>query len=231
MYNAPLRVLKRLSLRDLPGSREHNLLFALSNAAMRGSEGKTGRGPGQHVGPMLRSDAACSQTSEVYASSSLFWLNASYTTHQHNRHMRLAIAYVLVAALMVQADHYTCNWQDQGVLSPATYGYELYCRASAKFLNTTNAEYYCPAGPGYILKVADYGFLAPETLEIRSPCAKNGFANDCSWLYWGVCDAPSDQKSADPFHCKYLGRHDDCSWPTKFAAGTEPATLDIWRKK
>lgn len=147
-----------------------------------------------------------------------------------------SILCVVQLFLRSAADHYTCDWQGPGLLSPESYGtYQLFCRAPKIEINSTHAQYICPSPIVLYALAADYGFLAPGKLEFSTPCGGGGYGTnfDCGYHTWALCDAPAG-KDNDPstFNCRYMGRMDDCEWPITYAnSANAPKSVDIWRKK
>lgn len=86
-----------------------------------------------------------------------------------------AIALFLSATLPgVTGTHVTCNWVPGGTGDPVALGYRRWCTAVK---NDKDNRYYCQNCPNrkrdedpevcYGDMVADYGYLAPRTLEFR----------------------------------------------------------------
>lgn len=99
----------------------------------------------------------------------------------------LLVVFLVAFAPVSHAKHRICSWQDQGLLSPAHYGYIRFCLANLTRYNETQGGYFCWNSSEH---VADYGFLGPQKLEFASPCGTGGYARDywCeSMQYWGVC--------------------------------------------
>ncbi|PWN24453.1 hypothetical protein BDZ90DRAFT_235005 [Jaminaea rosea] len=145
----------------------------------------------------------------------------------------LGLLLITLGLVLTAADHFTCTWQDQGTLSPSKYGYTLYCDAPVTRINDTHAKYICTSsiffGLGHTsIRVADWGFLGPNVLEFANPCGRKGYA-DCEWRYWGLCNGTADAK-ADMSNvlCRYMGHHDDCSWPVNPAHA--PDRVQIWNQ-
>lgn len=138
-------------------------------------------------------------------------------------------------AIAVVATHSQCLWQDQGKLSPSLYGYNNFCTPVKHAVNTTHSQYFCRRraegmGANTTVLVADYGYLAPQTLEFASPCS-HGYAPDCDVHFWGVCTEAADlgKDRNQTFSCRYLGRRDDCEWPVKL--DKSPDRISIWSKR
>lgn len=84
----------------------------------------------------------------------------------------LSVAILLSVTLpSVTSNHVTCKWVPGGTGDPVALGYQRWCTAVK---NAKDNRYYCNSCPNrkreeacYGEKVADYGYLAPKTLEFR----------------------------------------------------------------
>lgn len=137
----------------------------------------------------------------------------------------------------ISADHHVCTWGGPGPLSPSSYGFAHFGEAGVDKINDTHASYTTPFPGNALVKVqvADYGFLAPRTLEFATACggkgyAGNGLINYCiTYKVWAVCLGKAGS-GVDPkaVNCRYLAAKDDCSWPDQFDADKIPQSVDIW---
>ncbi|PWN26465.1 hypothetical protein BDZ90DRAFT_261278 [Jaminaea rosea] len=131
---------------------------------------------------------------------------------------------------MALTKHVVCTYKP-GSKNPSTYQYKLYCVAnkSGSAESTEVAIYNCSSqlGDNRNARVADYGFLAPKTLEMATPCGSGGygFAADggCHSRHWAMC-----LDNSDLGNCYYMDRHDDCEWPGKLEYAKLPTTITIW---
>lgn len=89
-----------------------------------------------------------------------------------------------------------------------------------------------------IVRVADYGYLAPKLLEFSTPCGHDGYGdNDYFELCprfraWGVCLGASGPE-VDPkaVNCRYLSGKDDCQWESELEASQIPDKVEIWGRE
>lgn len=138
---------------------------------------------------------------------------------------------LLLHASLALATHQVCDWQDQGPLSPSTYGYRLRATAPVTRINDTHAKYVWHHKVFFFITVkktvADYGFTAPQVLEFAKPC-HHGY-DICKYRrHYGVCNGTTGPDMKD-VACKYMYHRDDCEWPVKTIKA--PESVEIWRKR
>lgn len=152
--------------------------------------------------------------------------------------MMLLVATVSLLLLLplkaqsAKAKHRICTWDGPGSGSPGSHGFRKFCSAGMSRVNETHATFGCnyPGILSIIVKVADYGYLAPKTLEFASPCAHDGYARNsevtlCGTMKAvGVCLGQSVQ-------CKFMSGKDDCSWASTFEPSDLPQSVEIWGRE
>ncbi|PWN28654.1 hypothetical protein BDZ90DRAFT_259682 [Jaminaea rosea] len=144
--------------------------------------------------------------------------------------LKALLARILVSAsffMVVAADHFTCSWTGPSTKDPDQHGYSKFCEAGYSASNVGRGRYLF--GDSIDTKVADWGFLHPETIEFGTPCNGGGYGGDSCLhgKYWGVCIEENDYTR----DCRYLSKWDDCEWPTKFNNDTRPSSVSIWYQK
>lgn len=143
--------------------------------------------------------------------------------------LHLAVYLLTYLSDPTNATHVNCTWAGPGPNGPRSYGYTTFCQADVHFTDDLHAEFRCKIVLG-TAKVADWGYLRKNVLEVATPCNGGGYGNenDCSYASWGLClrdEAGSATSSTD---CLFFERFDDCEWPGEFTRASLPRKVTIW---
>ncbi|PWN24430.1 hypothetical protein BDZ90DRAFT_263273 [Jaminaea rosea] len=134
----------------------------------------------------------------------------------------------LAALPLTASNHVTCSWDGPGAhVDPTKHNFTLYCKAEGYRFDVPGfAAYICEKEEAiWDNRVADYGFLREETLEMRTACNGDGFAGDkCRFSNWGIC-IPDEHGAGE---CKYVNKFDDCEWPQTFKWAKAPRYVSIY---
>lgn len=137
-------------------------------------------------------------------------------------------ALILAFTSAVVPKHHRCDFQGPGGYPPGDYGYLLFCAAAFHKVDDNHARYICD---NTTTQVADWNYLAPQVLEIGTPCGDGGFGNSdqCYAKLWGICFGDSKGIFAASQGCRYLGRKDDCEWLQHFEMAELPPYIYVFR--
>lgn len=140
-------------------------------------------------------------------------------------HLALLASLALATLPLTTANHVTCSWDGPGQ-DPEKAGFAKYCEADQRKDDLTHVTFPCGI---YQNTVADWGYLAKDTLEFATPCNGDGYGSDddCQHQLWGVCVASRTGKTRE---CLYMSKDDDCQWPVTFTLKTLPEKVIIYSK-
>lgn len=134
-----------------------------------------------------------------------------------------ALSVILLHVSLVMADHVTCAASNVGN-EPEHANFSVFCVANRHQIDEFHTRFLCNGHEG--TKVADWGYLRSQVLEVGTPCNGGGFANQCDHAAWGVCL----QQQQEGRVCLYLNLWNDCEWPKLFSTSTLPDSVTVWYK-